>query len=333
MAISRMLSKFSLGLVAVFILALLIVIFMPSDNTFRSPVINENNPRRLLSYTYGKLRKRSYQGSQIVMDKIVKDDVTFTSQLFFFSADNHKISGLMNIPKSNGSHPVIIMIRGYADPKNYNSGLGTQHAGEVFAQNGFVTLAPDFLGYGQSDASLKDDIEDRFFTYISMMELLASVKNITNVQVDPTKIGIWAHSNGGQITLSILEISGKKYPTVLWAPVSKPFPESVLYYASELDDKGLTLRKAIERFLQNNSPIEFSPTSYFFWIQAPMQLHQGEKDEEVPREWSDDLYQKLKGLGINIQYFTYPHANHNFNQQDEWQQNVERNIEFYKKLL
>ncbi len=338
-----------ISLIGVTIFAAALMVYRYRDNRFRSPIANKNNPKPLLAYTYENLRKRTYEGSQISMDKVVKDDPDFTSQVFFYTADGYKVSGLMNIPKSQGPHPVIIMIRGYVDPAAYTPGEGTQHAAEVFAQNGYVTLAPDFLGYGQSAPSLKDDVEDRLFTYITVMDLLASVypvtstsqlknfgygvKNISNVQIDTAKVGIWAHSNGGQIALSVLEISGKNYPTVLWAPVSKSFPESVLYYAPELDDQGKMLKKVIRNFLENYNPVEFSPTSYFSWIKAPIQLHQGDKDEEVPKQWSDDLYQKLKSLGVNIEYFTYPDQNHNFNNLEEWQQNMNRNLEFYKRYL
>ena len=44
--------------------------------------------------------------------------------------------------------PVIIQFRGYVERSIYQPGAGTKKTAEVFAKNGFISLAPDFLGYG-----------------------------------------------------------------------------------------------------------------------------------------------------------------------------------------
>ena len=87
--------------------------------------------------------------------------------------------------------------------------------------------------------SQQDVFEERFQTYTTAMNLLAGIEKWERAG----KIGIWGHSNGGQIALTVLEISQKEYPTVLWAPVSKPFPYSILYYTDEAEDRGKALRK------------------------------------------------------------------------------------------
>jgi alpha-beta hydrolase superfamily lysophospholipase len=106
----------------------------------------------------------------------------------------------------------------------YETGIGTQRVGEYFASHGFVTIAPDFLGYGQSDKPVKDSFEDRFLTYTTVIDLLSSLKSlntaltnkgIKDVTCDDKKISIWAHSNGGQIALTVAEVTGFTYPLVL----------------------------------------------------------------------------------------------------------------------
>ncbi len=300
------------------------------SNFLATPIGKTQLPieKSLDKYTYEALRKRKLAGGEIVIGKVLKDSDKYESRLFFFTSDGRKVSGLINIPKSKGPFPVIIMIRGFVDTEVYATGTGTQHAAEVFAQNGFITLAPDFLGYGESDPSVKSPMEDRFLTYTTVLDLIDSVKSLNSVDV--SKIGIWGHSNGGQIALSVLEISGGKYPTVLWVPVSKPFPYSILYYTDDVSDHGEALRKVVSDFEKDYDSEKYSLTNFFDWINGPIQLYQGGSDESVPQKWSDDLYKLLKDKKKEIEYFVYPEQDHNFSKAS-WSEIVEKNIEFYSK--
>ena len=245
---------------------------------------------------------------------------------------------MLNVPKSAGNYPAIVMIRGYVDKEIYSPGVGTSHGGELLAQNGFITLAPDFMGYGYSDAASPDAMEDRFLAYITVLELLSSLKHLNvaleqqslPARFDMSHIGIWGHSNGGQIALSVLEISGGTYPTVLWAPVSKPFPYSILYYTDDIPDHGKALRKVVADFESEYNAENYSPTNFFNWINAPLQIHQGGADESVPQTWSDLLVSELKKLGKNVTYYTYPGEDHNFDK-GNWTTVMQRTMEFYKK--
>ncbi len=291
-------------------------------------------------YTIDSLSAQKFEVSGIEIGDVVKDEKDFNSRVFYFWVGGKKVSGLLNFPKVDGTYPVVVMYRGYIDRETYKTGDGTRRAGEMFAKNGFITVAPDFLGYGQSDMPSESPLEERFQTYITSATLLESVGNLNsalakagaNVKVDPDKIGIWGHSNGGQISLTVLEATGATYPTVLWAPVSKPFPYSILYYTDDIDDHGKMLRKVVADFERDYDSEKYSLTNYLDKINAPVQIHQGSGDEAVPVKWSDDLVKTLKEKGKNVSYFAYPGDDHNFARGD-WQTVVERNIEFFKGKL
>lgn len=329
----------------VFLVGIIIVVILVGSKFLNpgkiiSPLGNgkTSQEKKLDKYSYTALRKTTFSGSKIIIDKIIKDEENFTSYLFYFYTKEKKVSGLMNLPKKSGNYPIIIMVRGYVDKKIYEPGVGTSHGGEVLAQNGFITLAPDFLGYGYSDKASTDAIEDRFLTYVSVFELINSVKNLNvalenkslTARFDATHLGIWGHSNGGQIALSVLEISGKDYPTVLWAPVSKPFPYSILYYTDDIDDHGKVLRKVVANFEKEYDAEKYSLTNYLDWIKTPLQIHQGGADEAVPQKWSDILVETLKKKEKDIEYFTYPGEDHNFSQ-GNWSLVMQRTMAFYKK--
>jgi dipeptidyl aminopeptidase/acylaminoacyl peptidase len=317
-----------------FLSILAFIIYFPNakQSKLLSPLGQEKKEKPLEKYAFDNLRRLDYHGSQIELEKVLNKESKFTSYLFTFLSDRKKVSGVANIPSKKGKLPVIVMIRGFVEKEKYTPGSGTKNSSKAFARNGFITLAPDFLGYGESASPSADVFEERLEKYTAVLNLLASIKSIP--KADPKKIGIWGHSNGGQIALSILEITGYPYPTVLWAPVSKPFPYSILYYTDEYDDRGRLLRKALARFEIDYDVDKYDPTLYYDWIdrKAPIQLHQGGRDDAVPKNWSDALYDTLTELDLDIEYFTYPDEDHNF-AQGSWQTIINRNILFYKNNL
>lgn len=314
----------------------------PQESKTASP-----KPKPLEKYTYDNLSKTEFIPSKITLGEILKDEEKFTSRKFYFYVDSKKVSGLINIPKIDGTYPVILMLRGFVEKEKYQTGIGTQRAGEYFVQNGYITIAPDFLGYGESDKPSDLAIEERFQTYVTILTLLKSIPNLNgqllalknsegsnvNSQLlsDPERVGLWAHSNGGQIALSVLEITGTNYPTVLWAPVSKPFPYSILYFTDEFDDRGKALRKAVASFEEDYDVEAYSPTNFYDRIQAPIQLHQGSADNAVPIQWSNILKKSLKDLNKEVEYFIYPGADHNLT--PSWNAAVARSLNFYNKNL
>jgi len=238
-----------------------------------------------------------------------------------------KTSGLINIPKpTTEKYPLIIMVRGYIDPSNYTTGTGSKNLGYFLAENGFLTVAPDFLGYGQSDKESGNIFESRFQTYTTILSLIKSVNQLKNW--DGKNIFLWGHSNGGQIVLYTLEATGAQIPTVFWAPVSKPFPYSILYYTDESQDHGRLIRQELAKFEEDYDVEKFSVTNYFNRIKAPILILQGTADEAVPEKWSQNLYKTLLNLGLEVNYIVYSGADHNL--RPTWNEAAQKTLDFFK---
>lgn len=332
-------------LVIVFIGVVLFLFFNKKTEKIVGPIADKILEKPLDKYTYENLKKTRFSPSQIKIGKELKHEEKFASYVFYYNIRDKKVSGLLNVPvvSSNSAqpstYPVIVMFRGFVPREIYTIGEGTRHSGEVFAQNGFVTLAPDFLGYGESDNPSGESIEERLETYIAALTLLNSITNLNaalkdaniNIKADASNIGIWGHSNGGQIALSTLEITGATMPAVLWAPVSKPFPFSILAFTDDFDDHGKALRRVVADFEKNYDSEKYSPNNYYKWIKSPIQIHQGERDEAVPYWWSESLKSDLEKIEIPVELFIYPGLDHNFSVPTLWSQAVDRSIEFYRK--
>lgn len=293
-------------------------------------IIIEPKKFEYLKYGIGSLGQRPYT-SDIIMDELVSEGDKYQVYKYHFDSDGEKVTGLAHIPKDCSSEnkcPVIVQYRGYADPKVYVPGYGTQHSAQKFANNGFISLAPDFLGYGGSDKPADDVWVERFETYTTAANLLAGVSKWS---YSNGKMGIWGHSNGGNISLTTLEIAGKDYPTVIWAPVSVYFPYSVLYYTDDNDDEGVALRKQVQRLESDYNLQMFSLSDHLEKIRAPILLQQGTADDLVPQKWSEALFNKLKNLNVDISYEVYPGADHNLT--PGWDKVTDSDLNFYNKFL
>jgi dipeptidyl aminopeptidase/acylaminoacyl peptidase len=278
--------------------------------------ISQVKPRPLEKYTLENLSKTNFEPSQLTIEG---------ENLFSFKIDDKKVTGCINIPEGEGPFPLVVMFRGYVDQKTYNTCDGSKRAGEYFSDNGFITVAPDFLGYAGSDSEAANIFESRFQTHTTALTLLKSVHSLD--KWDKKNLFIWGHSNGGQIALTVLETSKADYPTVLWAPVSKPFPYSILYYTDESDDRGKLIRTELAKFEEDYDVEMFSLTNYLDAIAAPIELHQGTVDDAIPVEWSDLLAKKLP----DVKYYKYPGADHNLN--PSWNLAVARSLTFFQNHI
>ncbi|HJY99010.1 MAG TPA: alpha/beta fold hydrolase [Patescibacteria group bacterium] len=305
--------------------------------------IAEIKPRPFEKYTIENLSKAEILPSKIETGEIIKEDPKFSSYEYFMTFDpsstggnQKKVSGMLNIPKGPGPFPLIVMLRGFVEPETYFTGQGTVRGAEYFARNGFITIAPDFLGYGKSDLQPSDVFESRFQTYTTVLTLLKSLEAIksgelSNESINYSSLGLWGHSNGGQIALTVLEITQKTYPTVLWAPVSKPFPYSIMYYTDSPVDYGKSLRQKLAKFEEDYDVDLYSIHKYYDRIKSPIKLNQGMVDPSVPSAWSDELSKTLEDSGVDIEYSLFHGNDHNM--QPNWASVIQSDLIFFKNHL
>jgi len=306
--------------------------------TIKNNLVVRDSSVNLNEFNFDNLMDRDYLPSSLNVLRVIKDTDVYTSYLVKYTSDKKDVSALLNIPKGKEKAPVILMLRGYVPIDSYITGVGTNHAGQVLAEHGYITIAPDFPGYGESDMPENNVWWERFNKPVQVLNLLKTIKvwninnnteDIINIRPIENKIGIWAHSNGGQIALSVLEITKENYPTTLWAPVTKSFPYSILCYTDEYDDQGKALRKKLSELEDNYEVEKYSINNYLENINAPIQLHQGLSDDAVPEEWSLEFTLKLKALGKDIKYYTYPNADHNM--KGSWDNVIQKDIEFFNE--
>jgi len=320
-------------------------------------VTQTKTPTPLTKYEISNLTNHIFDEGAFEIKEILSDEDAYKAYLFEYTyypdldADNPKVTtGQINIPKlekleneemkaeinSNG-FPVVLMIRGFVSQEIYYTGLGSSSGADFFAKSGYVTISPDFLGYAGSDENSADIFESRFQTYTTAISLIKDIDRLTTLKAlgesvrISDKVAIWAHSNGGQIALTLLEATKRVYPTTLWAPVTKGFPYAILYYTDESEDKGAYIRHELADFENLYDAEKFSIDGYLDQIEAPITLHQGTADDAVPVGWSNTFVAKMRNLDKDINYFVYPGADHNM--RPSWNEVISRDLEFFNSFI
>lgn len=301
-------------------------------------------------YSFERLVTREDKPSQIEIGKALVEQPEYSSYVFYYNSEGRRISGQLNLPNLSQLMGVIVMARGYVEKDGYTTGTGTRNAAAVYARNGYITIAPDFSGYAESDPGDSNALGARLVKPVEILDLIASLSSLP--QADLSKVYLWGHSNGGQIMLSVAEVLGKRSKqytvdsgqvkgVVLWAPVSKPFPYNILFYTDEADppsptasegrgDQGKALRKLLAEFENDYDVFKYSIDEYWDWIQMPLLIHQGTVDDAVPVEWSRELDKKLAELEKEYTYYEYPGADHNL--RPDWNTVVGRDVEWFGVL-
>ena len=324
------------------------------------PSIQVEKSKPLEIYSIENLSKARVAAGKIEITNEIDSEGDYASYLFKFAHDptlSYKgklkiTTGQINIPANNlelslKKYPVVLMLRGYVDQELYKTGDGTKNAAGFFASNGFITIAPDFLGYAGSDKEADNIFESRFQTYTTALSLLKTIEllhnnleassdigkplRLTELRTNESPVFIWGHSNGGQIALTLLEITKADYPATLWAPVTKPFPYSILYYTDESEDKGKLIRSELALFEADYDVEKYSLFNYLEFINAPLQVHQGTADNAVPLDWNDDLADILMDLNLDLDYYTYPGADHNM--RTVWNTVINRDLLFFNSFI
>jgi hypothetical protein len=338
-----------------------------NSSTMLNPFVSsgELTSKPLLTYAIKNLQSRKYNTSPIILEEILTEENSYTTFLFSYTTLDKKMSGQINIPDSITANPkqsnsVIVLLRGYVPNEIYTTGMGTKNAAAVFANAGYITIAPDFFGYGESDPEPEDSWQTRFEKPIAVIELIKSLeKNGIPLNIETKKvttaldldniniknIGIWAHSNGGQIALTTLEILKKPIPTTLWAPVTAPFPYSITYFSDELADEGKAQRKWISMFEKDYDVFDFSLTQHLDSLTGPIQIQHGDADDAALIYWSEEFVDKVELENnrrdsdleevslpsIDINLITHPNANHNL--VPSWDSAIKKDVLFFNKWL
>jgi len=257
----------------------------------------------------------------------------FVTRQIEFMSGGKRITGMINYFNDEIKRPAVIMVRGYAEKAGYYSGSGSFRMADQLAKAGMVTVSIDFLGYAQSENESTDMMEARFEKVPAVLDLIGAVRKLEGV--DPQRIGFWAHSNGGQITLSVLEVTGQYFPTVMWAPMTQKFPDSIISTASDLEDGGRAVKAAVETLAKFHDPRRYAFENYYDWVNSPIVIIHGTKDPWCEVEWQRGVVARLTNLGKTAELRVIEGAGHNMEGRggETWKDVAQQTVDYFKSKL
>src|SRR3990172_2243556 len=107
-------------------------------------------------YQFERLKNQKFESTEIILERILAETDAYTAWLFTVKVEGKKTSGQINYPKS--------------EPPSQGFPM--------------VIIAPDFLGYGESDPEDSNSIGARLAKPVTVLTLLASLATLDNVDTD-----------------------------------------------------------------------------------------------------------------------------------------------------
>jgi dipeptidyl aminopeptidase/acylaminoacyl peptidase len=287
-------------------------------------------PHPIAPYTIEGLRQRSFPGGAIQVGTLLAEEVTFRRYAISYPSDGLTITGILQVPNGDGPFPVIILNHGYYDRPAYFAGAGTWQQAGFLNQRGYLTIAPDYRSWGNSDSGLS-----LFHTGLvsDVLNLIASLPSLP--QADASRVGLWGHSMGGGIGTKVLTVGGGVKAAVLHAPNSANDADLIARwgagclpgqteFADQCNPAELlppdTAQSLLDAYFAAAASPEMmqqiAPIYHLDNVAVPVQIHIGTADgaglAETPPDWAPQLHKALLAAGKESTLYTYEGQGHFF---------------------
>ena len=291
--------------------------------------------------TIDAMRQRDYPGSDLVIEQTLAPGSNYRRYVASYQSDGLKIFGLLTVPtgrKPAGGWPVIIFNHGYIPPSQYRTTERYVAYVDGFASHGYIVFKPDYRGHGSSEGQPSSAYGSPGYT-VDVLNAVTTLQRYPDA--DRSRIGMWGHSLGGNITLRALVIDPRIKVAVIWAGVTASYQDLLENWhpppgSGPPPSTTRSWRQDwVARYGRPEQNPRFwnsiSPMSYLADITAPIQVHHGTADVEVPLAFSQKLTQQLRADGKSVELYTYPGADHNIAQ--GFSLAMARSIAFFDRVL
>ena len=282
------------------------------------------------------LRNRDFPASDIIIEETLEPGGNYQRHIAWYLSDGFRIYGLLTVPDEpipTGGYPAILFLHGFIPPDTYITTRDYVATQDGLARSGFVTFKPDMRGHGRSEG----EATGAHFSETYIVDSLNALSALQNhPQINPQRIGVWGHSNGGLIGLRMAVVTDQVRAHVYWAGVVGSYVDMLETHIGRIEFLRRLSPPVIEEFgLPSENPDywqRIDPFAYLDTVSAPIQLHHGNSDSSVPVELSVSLHEALLEAGKEVELYRYPGMDHNFYGQ-AFEDAMSRTVEFFRRNL
>ncbi len=285
-------------------------------------------PDPLAPYTIPALAARRYGEGDILVREVVGERLPFHRYVVEYPSDGLTVTALANVPFGQGPFPVVVILHGYIPPEVYERGADSLPVADFFAGRGYAAIMPDYRGYAGT-AGGPNPL--RIPYAIDVLNLIESLDTLD--VLDESQVGIIGHSMGGGAATYVMVLSERVRAVVLYAPMSADQAVNWRYIGEVWAPYWMQTYTARHYGSPHTNPrgyAQISPINYLDRVHAPVQIHHGTADDQVPFEWSRDLAIRLSEAGADVALFAYEGAGHTFTGAD-WLLFLERSYAFMEE--
>ncbi|EYB68972.1 Dipeptidyl peptidase IV-related protein [Deinococcus phoenicis] len=273
------------------------------------------------------LRARAYPGSRLTVVRTLSPGVNYTRQVVSYLSDGLKINALLTVPNGippQGGWPAIVFNHGYIPPDEYRTTERYVAYQDAFARADFVTLKSDYRGHGDSEGEARGGYDDPGYT-VDVLNAAASLKQDT--RVNASRLGLWGHSMGGQLSLRAMLVDPDLKAASLWAGVVASYDVLATDWNRAPGEE-----KRVLDPLNRQSLRALSPNASLEDLNGrPIQLHHGTADRDVPYSFQKALADDLRAAGQSVEAYRYEGDNHNLSRNLGLA--LRRSVAFFKAKL
>jgi uncharacterized protein len=288
------------------------------------------------------MRQRDYPGSDLAIVQTLAPGSNYRRYVVSYRSDELKIFALLTVPngpKPATGWPVIIFNHGYIPPAEYRTTERYIAYVDAFARNGYIVFKPDYRGHGSSEGPPSSAYGSPGYT-VDVLNAVTTMQRYS--EVDDNRIGMWGHSLGGNITLRSLVIDPRIKVAVIWAGVTASYQDILYNWRRPAGTptpppsvRGTWRQDWIAQYGTPSQNARFwdsiSPMAYLADITAPVQIHHGTADHEVPLMFSQKLAQQLQEKGKSVEFYTYAGDDHNLSA--SFSTAAARSVAFFNRYL
>jgi len=255
--------------------------------------------------------KDMYSWSANVSDTSGLDPTNFVEPTLhrFNSFDGLSVPYFRFIPKGEmpkNGWPAVLLIHGGPESQirpDFNPVI------QFYLTGGFAVITPNIRGsegYGRKYLDL-DNVEKRLDSIMDIRYLALHLKDEDN-EIDANRLAIIGGSYGGFAVLSAMT----EHPDLWKAGVDIVGISNFVTFLKNTASWRRSLREAEYGSLEHDMEtlVKVSPIHKIDEISAPLMIIQGDNDERVPLSESIQMYEKLKGKGLEVELMRFTDEGH-----------------------